>query len=392
MKIVHICLNGPFTERWSYQENLISDYHRKFGHEVTVITQTSSYNSEGYIVETTEDDKVTHNGVRLIRLKQNVSKLGSRFVELFLPYKIYNILVQIKPDFIMIHGLIGSLSALDVIKYVKKVNPKCRVVVDTHQDFYNSKNRNSIKGFLLRLVRRKLNKKLIRIAERIYYVAPSCKEHAIDYYSIPEHKLSFLPLGNDFKLINSMKNNFTRQHIREKYSISKDEVVICHGGKMDNNKKTLEVIEAFKELKIVNTKIRLLLFGVVLDEIKDVFFQNIESHTNINFLGLLSTQEYLEIFIASDIALFPGSQSALWQQAITCGLPLLIQKHRWHDYLDLGGNVRFLDSDNPNDIKRTMFELIESKKYIQMKKIAIGKSENIFSYENISKKLIEERG
>ena len=62
---------------WSYQENLISDYHRKFGHVVTVITQTSSYNSEGYIVETTEDDKVTHNGVRLIRLKKML--IGSRF-------------------------------------------------------------------------------------------------------------------------------------------------------------------------------------------------------------------------------------------------------------------------------------------------------------------------
>ena len=52
----------------------------------------------------------------------------------------------------MIHGLIGSISALDVIKYVKKVNPKCRVVVDT--DFYNSKNKFN-QGFL-RLKKRKI--------------------------------------------------------------------------------------------------------------------------------------------------------------------------------------------------------------------------------------------
>ena len=27
MKIVHLCLNSPFTEGWGYRENLLAKYH-----------------------------------------------------------------------------------------------------------------------------------------------------------------------------------------------------------------------------------------------------------------------------------------------------------------------------------------------------------------------------
>ena len=39
MKIVHVCLAGiGVTDGWTYQENLLTKYHKKLGHDVTIIT------------------------------------------------------------------------------------------------------------------------------------------------------------------------------------------------------------------------------------------------------------------------------------------------------------------------------------------------------------------
>ena len=37
MKIVHVCLCGTFGEDYAYQDNLLPKYHRKLGHDVTII-------------------------------------------------------------------------------------------------------------------------------------------------------------------------------------------------------------------------------------------------------------------------------------------------------------------------------------------------------------------
>ena len=37
MKIVHVCLSGIFNDEWGYQENILSYYNLKSGHDVTVV-------------------------------------------------------------------------------------------------------------------------------------------------------------------------------------------------------------------------------------------------------------------------------------------------------------------------------------------------------------------
>lgn len=37
MKIVHICVTGIWGEQYAYQENLLPRYHRKMGHDVTIV-------------------------------------------------------------------------------------------------------------------------------------------------------------------------------------------------------------------------------------------------------------------------------------------------------------------------------------------------------------------
>ncbi|WP_416201291.1 MAG: hypothetical protein ACFWUD_03875 [Thermocaproicibacter melissae] len=50
MKIVHLCLCGPFNDNWGYQDNIIPKHNKKDGHDVTVITSVfiNSTKQEGY--------------------------------------------------------------------------------------------------------------------------------------------------------------------------------------------------------------------------------------------------------------------------------------------------------------------------------------------------------
>ena len=67
-KIVHICAT-TFTDGMAYQENLLTKYHVKSGHAVTVITSTWQYNTEGKLVENEKEDYVNQDNVHVRRLK-----------------------------------------------------------------------------------------------------------------------------------------------------------------------------------------------------------------------------------------------------------------------------------------------------------------------------------
>ena len=38
MKIVHLCMAGPYTQGYSYQDNILPKYHAKLGFDVTILT------------------------------------------------------------------------------------------------------------------------------------------------------------------------------------------------------------------------------------------------------------------------------------------------------------------------------------------------------------------
>jgi glycosyltransferase involved in cell wall biosynthesis len=57
---------------------------------------------------------------------------------------------------------------------------------------------------------------------------------------------------------------------------------------------------------------------------------------NIIYVGWVKPGEIYQYYMASDVAVYPGGQSVLWQQAIACGLPLICKYWYGCEYLDLG--------------------------------------------------------
>ncbi|WP_342486806.1 glycosyltransferase family 4 protein [Sedimentibacter sp.] len=382
MNIVHVCLNSPYTDGWGYQENIMPGCHRKFGHTVTVIAQNKRHIDSGEVEEAACDDYFLNDGVRVIRVAKQ-KMLCSKLMDVFSPYDIYGLLCALRPDFIMVHGLMGSISALQVKKYIKK-NSSCAAVADIHQDYYNSPVNSKVKDRVLMSILRQLNRTMYPYYKKIFFIAPSCKKFAEEYYMVPHDKLELLPLGC-VQEVGRQQTESVRAETRKKFGLKDDDIVVCHGGKLDVKKKSLELIRAIKALNKENSSIKLIIFGSLSDEIQQPMKNEISDCGGfIKYAGMLTPDEYYKIYKASDIAVFPGGQSALWQQAIACGLAVVVKRHFGAEYLDLGGNIDFLEDGSSEEIYEKLKQITDSSKYEEMKRAAKEKGAGYFSYERIS--------
>lgn len=389
MKIVHICLNGPYTENWGYQENLLAKHHKALGHEVHLFAGLTSHTQNGGIVELEETFYTNKDGVLVTRLKPK--KILARKLTMFLSlYPLKRELISVGPDFIFVHGLIGSIALLYLRKY-KKQHPEVRISVDIHQDFYNSRSSKGLKGILIHGYHIVLNNFFMKCVDKLYYVAPSCLLYIEKYYRIRGKTAYLLPLGSDDEHLThgNLNNSYL---LRKKLNIPEDEIVICHGGKITKQKGTQELVDAFIRLCYDYTNVWLIIFGPILfgeSEIEYTITNN--NSTKLKYLGVLSVSEYMDVFCESDIAVFPGTQSALWQQALFSGLGLLISEDENYRYLNDNGSVYFYDRSKPDSLYKALKYIVTDSHYKQMK-YAAYQSRMRFSYRSIAKSTIDDLG
>lgn len=389
MNIVHLSVNGPYTDGWGYQDNIIPKYHKKFGHNVTVIANNTKHSEiDGKIVNTNTGDYILPDGVRIIRVKKK-KFINQRYTEAYVNYDVFAILCELKPDFIMVHG-ICSISALQVAKYVRRINKDCIVVADTHQDYYNSKTSGGIKFRLYKYYLILMNNYMQKYYNKVYGITPDCIKLAQEFFKINNDKLELLPLGFDVDLVDFDEKNNIRTKIRDFYNISNEDLLIVTGGKLDQNKNTHLLMNVVANIEKEN--IKLIVFGNVMTEEYSRLLTNIEKKfpEKIKCIGFLSNEEIYNLYLAADVAIFPGTQSALWQQAIATGLALIVKKWPNVDYLDLGGNIKFLDIADENEIMKEILKIMDDKELLnKMKEVAIEKGRDFFSYEKISKRVLE---
>ncbi len=135
----------------------------------------------------------------------------------------------------------------------------------------------------------------------------------------------------------------------------------------------------------------LFIFGEIAPELKDEIMNLIHNNSNrIRYFGHLSQNEYIKVMMASDLAFFPGAQSALWQEAIGCGLPLVVGTAKGIEYLNRGGNMVCVKRSDLNDAINTLNDLIMTDRIQTMKQIAESSAREFFSYDRISKQMIED--
>ncbi len=386
MRIMHLCLANFYIDNFTYQENMITKYHKIAGHDVYIVASLQTFDENGDVSYITSPKKYKNeHDVLVKRLAYskgilNMSRRLRRYVGLS------NELENFSPDIIFIHG-VQFCDIKKVIEY-KKRNPSIRIYVDNHADFSNSARSFISKNILHKILWRRMAKKIEPYTNRFYGVLPARVEFLRDVYKIPESKIELLVMGADDEQVTRVRKKEIRDNFRKRYNIKKDDLVLITGGKIDKAKlQTITLVEFIS--KHQNKKIKLLLFGSIIEEIKNELLSYFDDEKLI-YLGWLNTDDTYEAMAAADLGVFPGRHSVIWEQCIGVGLPLLVK--RWHGttHIDLGGNCLFLENDTEEHLGDKLNEILNNPQLLQeMKGIAMRKGMDMFSYNNIASKAIE---
>ena len=111
----------------------------------------------------------------------------------------------------------------------------------------------------------------------------------------------------------------------------------------------------------------------------------------VRYVGLshwIPSDRVYDYFLASDLAVFPGTHSVLWEQACACGLPGIYKSWEGMKHVDMNGSALFLMNDSVEEIKEKILNIIENKENFQKMRSAAYQGKSFFSYWEISKRAI----
>lgn len=386
MKILHLCLGCFYVDNYSYQENMLPKYHKEMGHDVEIVASTLSFDENGNGCNIEPGVYKNEYGIQVTRLpyaKWAVKKVG-RFFRLY--RGTYDAILNAKPDLIFIHGC-QFCDMRFVKRYVK--THKCKVYVDNHADFSNSATNWLSRKILHGLLWRHYAHIIEPYTSKFYGVLPVRVDFLKNIYKLPPEKCELLVMGADDDLVSSANNDGVREAIRKKYRIKSDDFLIMTGGKIDQWKKqTFLLMEAVKEIK--SDRVKLIVFGSVINDLKGIM-KSLVDETKIQYIGWIQAKDSYNLFAASDLVVFPGRHSVMWEQVAAQGIPMIVKKWDGTMHVDVGGNVIFLEKDSKELIQMKIEYLLDNiEEYNKMKHIAVEKGKNYFSYRTIARRAIEE--
>ena len=383
MKIVHICLCGAMTDGLTYQENIITKYHRRMGLDVTVIASQWAWNSSGKKVQVEQTNYVNSDGVKMIRLPVLIGTVDNRLKK----YKGLSRAVESEhPDILFIHDC-QFLDILVLARYAKK-HPEVKVYVDNHVDYSNGAHGWLSKNILHKGLWRYCANRIEPYTTKFYGVLPARVDFLKELYHLPAGKCELLVMGADDEMVQKAAVPEVRQSLRKKYSISEEDFLIMTGGKIDAFKtQTLLLMQAVQS--IPEKKVKLIVFGSVIPELKEKV-QLLADGNRIQYIGWIQAQESYQYFAAADLVVFPGRHSVFWEQVTGQGIPMLVKDWPGMHHVDIGGNVIFLENDSADEIQQEIQSLLDCpKKYQRMKAVAAEQGMKTFSYAAIAQRAIE---
>ena len=379
MKIVHVIIAAASKEGYGYQENILPAKHVELGLDTYVVTFDKDY-SKG--IEYINDD-----GVKVTKLPINDSRSSRiRYVSSFTKKTkgLLTYLENISPDIIFVHGL-QSIDILYVCDYCAK-HSDVKLYVDQHADYYNTPITKFSTRIYHRIVFGYIAKRLSKYAIKFWGVTPWRVDYLQKVYGLKPEKTDLLVMGGDENLIDWENRTVIKSHIRSKYDIPEDAFLIVSGGKIDRAKNIHLLIEAAARLRESN--VFLIVFGSMTEDIRESCTPLFKD--NVKYIGWIDSKDVYPYFLASDLAVFPGTHSVLWEQSVACGVPGIFKD--WNggfSHVDCGGNARFINEITVDSLVQEIESIVkDSARYIAMSQVAQNKARTAFSYIEIAKKSI----
>lgn len=388
MKILHLCLGNYYADNFGYQENIITRYHKEEGLDVVIIASRINYDPKrGSQFLAKPGEYINEDGIKIKRInyKYTTNRIFLKFSKILRMYDgLYKHTEEEDPDIIFIHNP-QFWDIKQVIKY-KKRNKNVIIYADNHADYINSAKNFLSRNILHKIIWKYRIKKFLPYCEKIWGVTPNRCDFLKEVYDVPPKKIDLLPIGAESEKIGFANQNEIRREIRTNFSLKEDDFVLVSGGKIDKRKNIHHLIEAVNQLD--NPKIKLLLIGVPNEEMKDIV-ERISGTDYIKKAGWVEPESIYNYFLASDLAIFPGTHSVLWEQAVGTGIPCIFKRWKGMAHVDVGGNCIFIEKGDIETIKQAICKIYNNKsKYKEMKKAAVDKGISYFSYREIARKSI----
>lgn len=358
-KILHICVFERYVEGASYQENLLAARHKELGFDVYIIaSQTSADNQKRpclnmvghYINDKGIDVTILPNS----RHNVHIARFFDHCVGL------YERIVAIAPDVIFVHNF-TSKDVRHIIRYAKE-HPSVEIYTDCHSDYYNNPVKTIGQKFRHK-VRGCWGRKMCLVSKCMWGTTPWRVEYLQDIYKIPADKTGLLIMGADEKYIVGKDRNVICKRVREQYGIPSDAFLVVTGGTLDKRKQQYLLFDAVKQLKEDN--VWLLAFGTPTKEMEAVF-DSYKTVSNIVMTGWLAAEKAYDLFMASDLAFFPGTHSVLWEQAVATATPLVVRHWKGMEHVNVNGNAVLMDEITTDAIVCQIKSLNRTVEYSNM--------------------------
>lgn len=389
MRILHCCLAAFYIDDFSYQENIFPRLHREMGHTTEVVASTETYLDSVVLGHTQAGSYISKEGVPITRLPY-VKWLPAWLSRKLRIYEgLHGELVRFKPDIIFLHDC-QFVSIVTIARYAK--NNSVTIYIDSHTDFINS-GKNFISKYILHgLVYRTCVGIISPYAKCFYATLPLRAEFLSSVYGVDSSKIYLLPFGVDDSRIDQKNRIDTKLSVRNKLNIPDSAFVFVAGGKIDHRKHIHTLIDAFCLLSD-NGDLRgcyLVIFGKPEASLRAAI-SDASKHLYVRYVDWVVAEDIHNYFWAADVAVFPGTHSVLWEEAVGLGVPCIFR--RWHgiEHVDLGGNCIFIDDSDLSTISNSLLTVFnDQSKYLFMKEQATTLGPRTFSYKAIARKAIED--
>lgn len=380
MKILHVIIAAVYKEGFGYQENILPAKHVELGLDTYVVSFNKDFpNGTEY---------VNGDGVKVIMLPINDSKCSKiHYISSFTTKTkgLFTCLEHISPDIIFVHGL-QSIDSLTVCKYCKR-HSNVRLYVDQHADYYNTPIDKLTTCLYYKFIYGYIAHRLSKHAIKFWGVTPWRVDYLQQVYGVKPEKTDLLVMGGDERLIDWGNRNSIRKELRLKYNIPDNAFLVITGGKIDKTKNIHLLIDAVEYLKSQN--VFLLVFGSMTKDMEEYCTPKFKN--NIIYVGWLDSKDVYPYFLSSDLAVFPGTHSVLWEQAMACGIPGIFKD--WNGgfrHIDCGGNALLLNEISVDILTCEIDRLVKDLyRYNRMKDVAENLARKMFSYIEIARKSID---
>lgn len=342
MKIIHYCLSSFYIDGMNYQENALVREHVKAGHEVLVIASTENMGPDKTLIYDTPREYIGTDGARVIRLPYRgwphaIAK------KLRVHPDVYKLTQDFAPDAALFHSMCGW--ELGTVARYKRDHPDLILFADSHEDRHNS-----ARGFISREILHKryyapIARRAVDALEKVLCMNVASMEFMEHVYKLPPEKLEFFPLAGNPLAWDDIQN--CRARVRADLGLSDDHRVLLQSGKQTKRKKLIESLHAFKNNP--DPQLRLLICGVLFDDIKDAAEPLIEADPRVTFLGWKTPDELTELLCAADIYLQPGTQSATMQNSLCAGCAVILDDVPSHQPYFVDNGWRLNDDQSLDD-------------------------------------------